>query len=111
MIDRRRREVPSFEWDPYWEYGAFIDAEDLLEVSMEAAVTRQDRISATYLVAAADITTSGRSSLELASIIHPEVAWKRRDAYEAEPFKSLLDCRRAMDEFAWMPRRTWAERI
>jgi nucleoside-diphosphate-sugar epimerase len=90
LIEKRRKENPSYEWDPYWEYGAFIDVEDLLEVSLKAAGKRLPGTNATYLVAAADITTSGKSSLELATMIHPKVAWKDMDAYKTDPFRSLL---------------------
>ena len=110
LIERMRKENPSYEWAPYWEYGAFIDVEDLFEVSIKAAEKRMEVTTATYLVAAADITTSGRSSFELAHRIHPKVEWKTLDDYQANPFKSILDCRRAMTELDWRPRHSWAKR-
>jgi UDP-glucose 4-epimerase len=107
-IERMRVERPSYEWDPFWEYGAFIDARDLFEATLRALRVPPRRAFSRYLVSAPDITTSGRTSLELARALHPDVPWKSRKGYARQPYKSLLDCTRARRELGWEPAYSWA---
>lgn len=96
----------SFEWDPFWEYGAFIDVRDLASACIAALTCPLDS-HATLLVTSADITTSGRTSRELAAFVHPHVEWRGGPEYDTEPFRTLLDIEPAKRMLGWEPRHTW----
>ncbi len=105
-IQAARQKRPSYEWDPYWEYGAFIDVRDLAEASIRALTARvQDFVC--VLVATADITTSGKSSKELVAWLHPDVEWRGGAEYEQEPYRSLISTDNARRILEWEPRYTW----
>ncbi len=109
-IVEKRRERPEYEWDPYWEYGAFIDVRDL--ASLVSRCLRADFAGfGCYLATADDITTSGGTSLSLALRICPQVPWKSQEEYKEEPYRSLVDCRRVKEAFGWQPKFTWGEFI
>ena len=101
-----RQERPDYEWDPYWEYGAFIDIRDLAEAVL-AAVQQDGNGFQCYLVASDDITTSGLSSLELVHKLHPDVPWKGGEAYNLDPFKSLVNTDKAKIALNWSPKYSW----
>ncbi len=61
-----------------------------------------------YLVSANDITTSGRTSLELAKLLHPGITWKNREKYEEAPYRSIICCENAMSDFGWTPKYSWS---
>lgn len=106
QIQAAREERPSFEWDPYWEYGAFIDVRDLAEAVL-AAIQAPIHEYHCLLVASDDITTSGRSSLALVHQLHPGIPWHGGTEYDLDPFKSLLDTRPAQRLLHWSPRYSW----
>lgn len=105
-IIARRHRRPEYEWDPYWEYGAFVDVRDLAHLIRLA-------IHATlpgfhyFLVASDDITTSGLTSRQLATRLFPNISWKPDSRYEQNPFASILDCSNAKRAFGWKPEYTW----
>jgi nucleoside-diphosphate-sugar epimerase len=105
-IQAARRARPEYEWDPYWEYGAFIDVRDLSAACIQA-LTCPVEGHACVLVAAADITTSGRTSRELARFVHPDVEWRGGEEFETDPFRSLLVTDNARRLLGWEPRHTW----
>ena len=104
LAQRARR--ASFEWDPFWEYGAFIDVRDLASACIAALSCPIDD-HATLLVTAPDITTSGSTSRELAEFVHPGVEWRGGPEYDSDPFRTLLDIEPARRTLGWEPRHTW----
>ncbi len=108
-IEAERAKRPEFEWDPYWEYGAFIDVRDLSSACLRG-LTCDATGSHSFLVAASDITTSGRTSRELASLVHPDVEWRGGAEYDKEPYRSLIDSGPARTLLKWAPVYTWSAR-
>lgn len=106
LIVENRRARPAYEWDPYWEYGAFIDVRDLADLVLQCLQTDFSGFSC-YLVSSDDITTSGKTSLELAQKIHPQVEWKTKSGFAEKPYRSLLDCHRVKQAFEWVPEFSW----
>ncbi len=105
-ICKERKKRPSYEWEPYWEYGAFIDIRDLAEVILLSLTKNLDGFNC-FLVAADDITTSGMSSLELVNKLLPGVEWKGDNEYILNPFKSLLNTNNAKCLLSWIPKHSW----
>lgn len=105
-IQERRRVQPTYEWTPYWEYGAFIDVRDLAAAALRGLQCALAGF-ACVLVAAADITTSGKTSQEWVAFVHPDVEWRGGPAYEIEPYRSLLVTNRAEQLLEWKPIHTW----
>jgi UDP-glucose 4-epimerase len=106
MIVSERTKRPEFEWDPFWEYGAFIDLRDLSRACLCALSC--DMVGwRCVLVASSDITTSGRTSRELARLVHPDVEWRGGAAYDRDPYRSLVDIEPARQLLAWSPQHTW----
>ncbi len=108
-IEAQRAKRASFEWSPFWEYGAFLDVRDLARACM-AALTCPLEDHATWLVAAQDITTSGRTSRELASFVHPDVAWRGGSEYDDDPYRSLIDTGPAERGLGWEAQYRWQDR-
>jgi UDP-glucose 4-epimerase len=107
-IASARKKRPDYEWDPYWEYGAFLDVRDLAEAILLAL---QKDIPGFHLLllASNDITTSGMTSLELVKKLHPRVLWKGGTEYELAPFSSLVKSKRAELLLNWSPRYSWRD--
>jgi UDP-glucose 4-epimerase len=105
ILEARRRR-PEYEWDPYWEYGAFVDGRDMADLIVKI-LTTDYRGYGCYLVASDDITTSGSTGRELVSRIHPQVKWRNCRELRGTPYGSLLDCQRVKEAFQWEPRFTW----
>ncbi|RPI13881.1 MAG: NAD(P)-dependent oxidoreductase [Ignavibacteriae bacterium] len=106
IITIARKERPEYEWEPYWEYGAFLDVRDLADVIL-ASIENIKNGYHCLLVASDDITTSGLSSLELVHKIHPCVKWKGDKEYELNPFKSLVNTDKAKSILQWSPKYSW----
>jgi nucleoside-diphosphate-sugar epimerase len=105
-IREARRRQPSFEWSPLWEYGAFIDVRDLA-TACRAAVTASLAGYNRMLVASSDVTTSGRTSLELVRDLMPTVPWRGDESYHSNPYQTLVRIDRARSLLGWEPRFTW----
>jgi nucleoside-diphosphate-sugar epimerase len=103
-----RRERPDYEWDPYWEYGAFVDVRDLVE-AIYLGLVRDFTGYHCCLASSDDITTSGRTSRELVDFVHPGIQWKGDDAYMRYPFRTLVDNGRLKELLGWRPEHSWAE--
>lgn len=106
-IRAQRERRPEFEWDPFWEYGAFIDVRDLSRAclrALEAPVAGFESL----LVSSADLTTSGRTARQLVEMIHPQVEWRGGPEFERDPYRSLIDIDRARAVLGWQPRHSWA---
>ena len=104
VVARGKR--PEYEWDPYWEYGAFLDVRDLVDAIL-LALQKDLKDFHCLLLAASDITTSGKSSLELVREILPRVEWKGGDEYKVDPYRSLIDCGNAQRLLGWIPQYSW----
>ena len=107
IIENRRADA-NFEWAPYWEYGAFLDVRDAARAAL-CALTCPDPGHVRLLLCADDISSATQSSRALAALIHPDVAWRGGPEYEKEPFKALIDTRRAKSVLGWTPRHKWRD--
>lgn len=106
-IAEQRRLRPSFEWDPFWEYGAFVDVRDLA-TAVGCALVAEYRGPAPMAVSADDLNSSGPTARELATRLHPDVPWRGDDSrFAADPYRTLLDNTRAKESLGWQPRHTW----
>jgi UDP-glucose 4-epimerase len=107
-ITNARKKRPEYEWDPYWEFGAFLDVRDLAEAIL---LVLQNEIKGfhTLLLASNDITTSGMTSLELVKKLQPDVPWKGGPEYKSAPFSALVKSKRARELLGWSPRYSWRE--
>lgn len=107
-IEDRRRLDPRSEWEPYWEWGAFVDVRDVASAvasSLEVAFEGHHRA----LLCAADISGSA-PSLELAARLAPGVPVRDREVYSSDPWHALFSCTVAQDLLGWQPRYRWSER-
>jgi UDP-glucose 4-epimerase len=107
-----RAERPSYEWDPIWEYSAWIHAEDLARALVAACFcpTPPGRY-ACLLVAAADINSDEHTGPELAALVHPRVPWHGGPEYERDPRRSLVEVSPATELLAWTPQVLWTSRF
>jgi nucleoside-diphosphate-sugar epimerase len=105
-ITAMRKARPEYEWNPYWEYGAFIDLRDLVEAIL---LSLHQSVSGFHclLVAADDITTSGMTSVQLVQKLHPNVKWIGSTEYLTTPYKSLVKSQAAKKVLGWSPKYTW----
>jgi UDP-glucose 4-epimerase len=105
-IAGRRRAEPGSEWEPFWEYGAFVDVRDVataVELALTVALTGHHRA----LLCAADIAAS-KPSLELAGQLAPGVPINGPARYWADPWRALVDCSTAAAILGWQPRYRWS---
>jgi len=109
-ILEERRKRTSFEWDPYWEYGAFIDVRDLARACL-AALDKTGCGFRSLHVASNDITTSGETSRALVARLHPNVEWRGGDEYRKQPYETLLRNDLACQFLSWAPEHAWADFI
>ena len=105
-IQAARKVRPSYEWEPYWEYGAFIDVRDLSIAAIQALTCPTTGFKC-LLVSSTDISTSGKSSKELAHFIHPDVEWRGGEEFREDPFRSLVTIDNARKVLNWEPQHTW----
>lgn len=105
-IQAERAKRPEFEWDPFWEYGAFIDVRDLSQACLSALSCKTEGFHC-VLVASSDISTSGKSGRELAEQILPGIEWRGGEEYESDPYRSLIDITEARRLLGWEPQHTW----
>jgi UDP-glucose 4-epimerase len=107
-IEAARAARPEYEWDPYWEYGAFVDVRDVASACL-ASLSCADPGHARLLLCAADISASAPSR-ELAERLLPSVPWRGGPEFDADPWRPLVDCRRANRVLGWRPEHRWATR-
>lgn len=105
-ITAARKKQPEYEWEPYWEYGAFIDIRDLADAVLASVENIKNGYHCLF-VASDDITTSGMSSLELVHKLHPDVRWNGDKEYNLDPFKSLVNTDKAKRVLKWSPKYSW----
>jgi UDP-glucose 4-epimerase len=102
------RDQPNAEWEPFWEYGAFVDARDVA-AAVDLALTVPLAGHHRALLCAADIAGTG-PSLELAARLAPGVPVTDSARYLADPCAALIDCRAAADTLGWKPAYRWSVR-
>jgi nucleoside-diphosphate-sugar epimerase len=103
-----RADRASYEWDPIWEYSAWIHVEDLAAAVVAASTCPMGAISfACLLVAACDTNSDRYSGVELARRVHPDVEWRGGYVYELDATRSLIDSRPAQDLLRWEPTIRW----
>jgi UDP-glucose 4-epimerase len=106
-IRSARQANPAFEWIPYWEYGAFIDVDDLCDAAL-SALACPDPGQATALVCAPDISATVPAR-DLAKRLLPSVPWRGDAGYDIKPWRALINCDKAARLLGWTPRRGWRE--
>jgi nucleoside-diphosphate-sugar epimerase len=107
-IESRWRSEPRSEWEPYWEYGAFVDVRDVataVELALTVPLTGHHRA----LLCAADIAAT-KPSLDSAAQLTPAVPIKDQVLYRADPWRALVDCSTAEAVLGWKPRYGWSTR-
>lgn len=105
-IKALRADRASYEWSPFWEYGAFLDVRDLA-TAIEQALLVEYPGAQPFGVAADDINSSGPTSKEWVQKLHPDVPWRGDDMFATNPYTTLLDNRRAKSALEWSPVHTW----
>jgi UDP-glucose 4-epimerase len=89
-IEAQRRALPRSQWEPFWEYGAFVDVRDVataVALALEVGLDTHHRL----LLCAPDISASA-PSLELARRLTPDVPVRHPERYSADPWCALVDC-------------------
>jgi UDP-glucose 4-epimerase len=108
QIEAQWRADPRSEWEPYWEYGAFVDVRDVataVELALEVPLTGHHRA----VLCASDIAAT-KPSLDMAAQLAPDVTVKDPTRYQADPWRALVDCSAAEAVLGWRPRYSWAGR-
>lgn len=106
FIITNRRADPDFEWNPFWEYGAFLDVRDAATAA-KCASECPNPGHITLLLCADDISSASRTSREMAQSIHPNVEWRGGQEYEDQPYKALIETKLAKEVLHWIPRYKW----
>jgi len=106
QIEAERAANPRSEWEPYWEYGGFVDVRDIA-VAVEKTLTVPLAGHHRALLCAADISASA-PSLDLAARLVPDVPVKDPSRYAADPWRALVDCSVAADVLGWRPKYHWS---
>lgn len=107
-VEARWRAEPNAEWEPFWEYGAFVDARDVaaaVHLALTVPLVGHHRA----LLCAPDIAGTG-PSLELAARLAPGVPVTDPGHYLADPSAALLDCRAASALLGWKAAYRWSGR-
>jgi UDP-glucose 4-epimerase len=102
------RGEPSAEWEPFWEYGAFVDARDVA-AAVDLALTVPLAGHHRALLCAADIAGTA-PSLGLAARLAPGVPVTDPGRYLADPCAALMDCRAAKTVLGWQAAYRWSGR-
>jgi nucleoside-diphosphate-sugar epimerase len=103
---QRWSENPASEWQPYWEYGAYIDVRDLaraIGAGLAAPIDGHQRVSVS-----ADDAASSVPPQELAARVLPTVPWRSSDTRGSGA--PGLDNTRAKLLLTWEPRYAFTSR-
>ena len=107
QAEEQRGARPESEWEPFWEYGAFVDVRDVaraVELAIEVPLTGHHRA-----LLCADEISGSAPSLELATRLAPEVPVRDTERYRANPRRALFDCAAAEAVLGWRPRHGGAD--
>jgi UDP-glucose 4-epimerase len=102
----RWRARPDSEWEPFWEYGAFVDVRDVA-AAVDRALTVPLAGHHRALLCAAGIAGTA-PSLSLAARLAARVPVRDADRYRADPWAALIDCAVAATTLGWQPVHHWA---
>jgi len=105
-IARLWRAAPRSEWEPYWEYGAFVDVRDVA-TAVQQALTVPLAGHHRALLCAADVAATA-PSLDLAARLAPDVPITDPARYRTDPRRALMDCSVAETTLGWRPRYRWS---
>jgi UDP-glucose 4-epimerase len=105
-IARQWRTDPRSEWEPYWEYGAFVDVRDVA-TAVQQALTVPLAGHHRALLCAADVAATA-PSLDLAGRLAPDVPITDPARYRTDPRRALMDCSVAETTLGWRPRYRWS---
>jgi nucleoside-diphosphate-sugar epimerase len=108
QIQALRLADPRAEWEPFWEYGAFVDVRDVaaaVELALAVPLAGHHRA----LLCAADISATAPGP-ELAARIAPGVPIRGPERYRSDPWRALVDCSAAEAVLGWRPRHRWSDR-
>jgi UDP-glucose 4-epimerase len=104
-IASRWRADPAAQWEPYWEFGGFVDVRDVA-AAVGLALTVPLAGHHRALLCAADIAATA-PSLEMAARLAPGVPVADPRPFRAEPWRALFDCSVAADLLGWRPQYRW----
>jgi UDP-glucose 4-epimerase len=99
---------PALEWNPHWEFGAFVDARDVA-TAVDGALVAPLEGHVGALLCANDIAASA-PSLEMARRLTPDVPVRGPGRYRADAHRALVDCSTAKTLLGWQPRYRWSAR-
>ena len=105
QVRDRWRAQPDSEWEPFWEYGAFVDVRDVA-AAVGRALTVPLAGHHRALLCAAGIAATA-PSLQLAARLAARVPVRDADRYRADPWAALLDCAVAATTLGWQPVPRW----
>jgi UDP-glucose 4-epimerase len=108
QVQHQWRAQPRSEWEPYWEYGAFVDVRDVAAAVGQALTVPLNGHHRVLLCASSIAATV--PSLELASRLAPHVPITDPDRYRADPWAALIDCSAAATTLGWRAARRWEPR-
>jgi UDP-glucose 4-epimerase len=103
----RWRAQPESEWEPFWEYGAFVDVRDVA-AAVRRALTVPLAGHHRALLCAPGIAGTA-PSLELAARLAPHVPVTGPSRYRADPWAALIDCTPATTTLGWQPAHQWSQ--
>jgi len=103
----RWRAQPASEWEPFWEYGAFVDVRDVA-AAVQPALTAPLAGHHRALLCAPGIAGTA-PSLELAARLAPHVPVTSPGRYRADPWAALIDCSAATTTLGWQPAHHWSQ--
>lgn len=106
-IANERKKRAEFEWDPFWEYGAFIDVRDLAQACLSGLDANISGYRSLF-VSSDDITTSGKTSFDLRNKLHPNIEWRGGQEFLENPFRTLLSNVAAKELLNWEPVNLWS---
>lgn len=107
-LANRWRLRPWSEWEPFWEYGAFVDARDVAAAVRQALTVPLGGHHRALLCAAGIAATA--PSLELAARLAPAVPVTDTDRFRADAWAALIDCSTATATLGWRPAYRWSPR-
>jgi UDP-glucose 4-epimerase len=105
-VRARWRAEPRAEWEPYWEYGAFVDVRDVAAAVRQALTVPLQGHHRALLCASGIAATA--PSLELAARLAPGVPVTDPGRYQADPWAALVDCSAAATVLGWRAARGWS---
>jgi UDP-glucose 4-epimerase len=100
------RARPRSEWEPYWEYGAFVDVRDVAAAVGQALTVPLDGHHRLLLCAAGIAATA--PSLDLAARLAPGVPVTDPGRYRADAWAALIDSTAAATTLGWRPSHQWS---